>query len=56
MEAFEYTIKKDIRNNAIVVISGDVTMAQVKPLAEKIYGALPDAMKNFEELLAAVKK
>ncbi|HZF35942.1 MAG TPA: pitrilysin family protein [Candidatus Angelobacter sp.] len=28
-------------NNAIVVISGDVTMDQVRPLAEKYYGALP---------------
>jgi zinc protease len=29
--------------NAIVVISGDVTMEQVRPLAEKYYGALPAA-------------
>jgi zinc protease len=28
-------------NNAVVVISGDVTMDQVKPLAEKYYGVLP---------------
>ena len=28
-------------NNAVVVVSGDVTMAQVKPLAEKYYGVLP---------------
>ncbi|MGH6929019.1 MAG: M16 family metallopeptidase, partial [Dongiaceae bacterium] len=28
-------------NNAVVVISGDVTLAQVKPLAEKYYGVLP---------------
>ncbi len=28
-------------NNAVVVISGDVTMAQVRPLAEKHYGVLP---------------
>ena len=28
-------------NNAIVVISGDVTMDQVRPLAEKYYGAIP---------------
>ncbi|MGE0120512.1 MAG: M16 family metallopeptidase [Dongiaceae bacterium] len=27
--------------NAVVVISGDVTMAQVRPLAEKYYGVLP---------------
>jgi len=27
--------------NAIVVISGDITMDQVRPLAEKYYGALP---------------
>jgi zinc protease len=30
-------------NNAVVVISGDVTMAQVEPLAEKYYGVLPAA-------------
>ncbi len=28
-------------NNAILVVSGDVTEGQLKPLAEKIYGALP---------------
>jgi zinc protease len=28
-------------NNAVVVISGDVTMDQVRPLAEKYYGVLP---------------
>ncbi len=28
-------------NNAIVVISGDITVAQFKPLAEKYYGAIP---------------
>lgn len=28
-------------NNAILIISGDVTAAQVKPLAERIYGVLP---------------
>jgi len=33
-------------NNAILVISGDVTADQVKPLAEKIYGVLPQ--KNIE--------
>jgi zinc protease len=27
-------------NNAVVVISGDVTMAQVRPMAERIYGTL----------------
>jgi zinc protease len=30
-----------VPNNAIVVISGDVTMDQVRPLAEKYYGAIP---------------
>lgn len=30
-------------NNAVVVISGDVTAAEVKPLAEKIYGPLKSA-------------
>jgi zinc protease len=28
-------------NNAILVVSGDITAAQLKPLAEKIYGVLP---------------
>jgi zinc protease len=28
-------------HNAIVVISGDITMEQAKPLAEKYYGAIP---------------
>lgn len=28
-------------NNAVLVISGDVTMDQVKPLVERIYGVLP---------------
>ena len=28
-------------NNAILVVSGDITAAQLKPLAEKYYGALP---------------
>jgi zinc protease len=30
-----------VPNNAIVIISGDVTMDQVRPLAEKYYGAIP---------------
>jgi zinc protease len=29
-------------NNAILIISGDVTAAEVKPLAEKYYGSLPN--------------
>ena len=28
-------------NNAILVVAGDITAAQLKPLAEKIYGGLP---------------
>ncbi|HEY8191547.1 MAG TPA: pitrilysin family protein, partial [Alphaproteobacteria bacterium] len=28
-------------NNAVVVVSGDVTMKELKPLAEKIYGPIP---------------
>ncbi len=28
-------------NNAILLVAGDVTVAQVRPLAEKYYGALP---------------
>ncbi len=30
-------------NNAILIVSGDVTAAEVKPLAEKYYGKLPKA-------------
>ncbi len=30
-------------NNAILVVAGDVTMAEVKPLAEKYYGVIPAA-------------
>jgi len=28
-------------NNAILIVSGDITAAQLKPLAEKTYGAIP---------------
>lgn len=28
-------------NNAVLVVSGDITAAQLKPLAEKYYGAIP---------------
>lgn len=28
-------------NNAILVVGGDITMAELKPLAEKYYGAIP---------------
>ena len=28
-------------NNAVLVVSGDITMADLKPLAEKYYGAIP---------------
>lgn len=28
-------------NNAILVVSGDITMKELKPLAEKIYGTIP---------------
>ncbi|NQW02374.1 MAG: insulinase family protein [Rhodospirillales bacterium] len=28
-------------NNAILVVAGDITVAQLKPLAEKYYGAIP---------------
>jgi len=30
-------------DNAILVVAGDVTMAELRPLAERIYGALPAA-------------
>lgn len=30
-------------NNAVLIVSGDVTAAEVKPLAEKYYGNLPEA-------------
>jgi zinc protease len=28
-------------NNAVLVVAGDITMAELKPLAEKYYGAIP---------------
>ncbi len=28
-------------NNAILIVAGDITMAELKPLAEKYYGAIP---------------
>lgn len=28
-------------NNAVLIVAGDITMAQLKPLAEKIYGVIP---------------
>ncbi len=28
-------------NNAILIVAGDITMAQLKPLAEKYYGSIP---------------
>lgn len=32
-------------NNAMVIVSGDITAADLKPLAEKYYGELPPSMK-----------
>jgi len=40
-DAIAWHQKWYVPNNAIVVISGDVTMDQVRPLAEKYYGAIP---------------
>jgi zinc protease len=66
-EEIEHLSRKDIvdfyhawyaPNNAILVISGDVTMEQVKPLAEKYYGPipakpLPERVKWYEPPLKA---
>lgn len=40
-DALDYYAKHYAPNNAILVIGGDITMEQVKPLAEKYYGVLP---------------
>lgn len=36
-------------NNAVLIISGDVTAAEVKPLAEKYYGVLPASVLQKRE-------
>jgi len=43
-------------NNAIVVIAGDVTLDQVKPLAEKYYGPVPSRDVPRREQLAEPKR
>jgi zinc protease len=37
-------------SNAVVVIAGDVTIDEVRPLAEKYYGALPNSAKPVPRL------
>jgi len=53
MHEMEGLTKKDVLdfharyyhpNNALLIISGDVTAAEIKPLAEKYYGTLPKAI------------
>ena len=41
MDAKAYYDAHYTPNNAILVVAGDVTMASLKPLAEKYYGAIP---------------
>lgn len=40
-DAFDVYKANYAPHNAILVVSGDITMAQLKPLAEKYYGAIP---------------
>ncbi len=40
-QAYAFYDKWYAPNNAILVVSGDVTLEELKPLAEKIYGVLP---------------
>ncbi|MBL8628416.1 MAG: insulinase family protein [Rhodospirillaceae bacterium] len=42
-DALEFYRKAYAPENAILVVSGDITLAQLKPLAEKYYGAIPRA-------------
>ncbi|TCS60617.1 M16 family metallopeptidase [Varunaivibrio sulfuroxidans] len=43
-------------NNAVLVIEGDVTMAELKPLAEKYYGVIPPAKVPPRPSLALTHK
>lgn len=40
-DAFDYYNEWYAPNNAILIVSGDITLAELKPLAEKYYGAIP---------------
>ncbi len=40
-DAFEFYKQAYAPENAILVVSGDITMAELKPLAEKYYGVIP---------------
>jgi len=40
-DAFQVYKEYYAPHNAILVVAGDITMAQLKPLAEKYYGAIP---------------
>src|SRR5690606_29152121 len=40
-DAFDYYNEWYAPNNAILIVSGDVTAATLKPLAEKYYGPIP---------------
>ena len=41
-------------NNAILIVAGDVTAAELKPLAEKYYGAVAPRAPTFERKRAAI--
>lgn len=43
-EAYDYYNRWYSPNNAILVVAGDVTAAEVKPLARKYYGVIPPQM------------
>lgn len=40
-DAFDYYNEWYAPNNAILIVSGDITLAELKPLAEKYYGPIP---------------
>ncbi|MGQ0676986.1 MAG: M16 family metallopeptidase [Rhodospirillales bacterium] len=40
-DAIAWHRKYYVPNNAVLVVGGDITMAELKPLAEKYYGAVP---------------
>ena len=42
-------------NNAILIVAGDITAAELKPLAEKYYGVIPDRAPTLHRTRPAVQ-
>jgi len=42
-------------NNAILIVAGDITAAELKPLAEKYYGVIPDRAPTLHRTRPAVE-